>query len=76
MTQTINYFKINQTLPVQHKVSMFVPEDEVPCANDQQHLPQTFLLKKRPLQTGFKIAVRAGLLPHYKYKLKIVCFCI
>ena len=27
----------------------------------------------RPVQTGFKIAVRPELLPHYKYELKIVC---
>ena len=27
------------------------------------------ILVTRPLQTGFKIAVRAGLLPYYNYKL-------
>ena len=31
--------------------------------------------KTRPVLTGFKIAVRSGLLPHFKEKLYIVCNC-
>ena len=32
------------------------------------------LQKTRPIQTGFKIAIGSGLLPHSKYKLKAFCY--